>query len=166
MGAPTQIRPTKPADYLEVLTKAVFQSGMSWRVVEAKWPGFQEAFDGFDPKTVAAMSPDDIDRLAADTRIIRNRRKIEATIENAGTIVEIDERHGGMNRWLDSLGSFDAQVAELTRAFRFLGETGAYYFLYVVGKEVPSHQEWMHSRGPEAGRRRGQRQGRAERSSQ
>jgi len=166
MEAPTQIRPSGPGDYLEVLTKAVFQSGMSWRVVDAKWPGIREAFAEFDPAAVAAFSPDDVDRLAADTRVIRNRRKIEATVENAATIVEIDEREGGVDRWLGSLGGFDAQVSVLIRSFRFLGETGAYYFLYVVGQEVPSYREWMHSRGPTAGRRRGQRQGRADRSAQ
>jgi len=46
---PKQIRPKRLSDYLEVMSKAVFQSGMSWRVVEAKWPGFREAFFEFDP---------------------------------------------------------------------------------------------------------------------
>ena len=85
MQAPQQITPTGPADYLEVMTKAVFQSGMSWQVVEAKWPGFREAFDGFDPEKIAGYTGDDVERLAADTRIIRNRRKIEATLTNAET---------------------------------------------------------------------------------
>ena len=92
MQAPQQIEPTRLADYLDVLTKAVFQSGMSWRVVEAKWDGFREAFAGFDPATVAAFTDDDVERLAADTRIIRNRRKIEATITNAETMLALDAR--------------------------------------------------------------------------
>ena len=56
MEAPQQIRPQRLADYLEVMTTAVFQSGMSWQVVEAKWDGFREAFAAFDPVTVAAFS--------------------------------------------------------------------------------------------------------------
>ena len=154
MQAPQQITPTGPADYLEVLTKAVFQSGMSWQVVEAKWPGFREAFDGFDPVKIAGYAGDDVERLAADTRIIRNRRKIEATLTNAQALLELERSQGGFAGWLRSRGDFEATVAALRSEFRFLGDTGAYYFLYVVGEPVPSHEEWMktHQLGP---RRRG-----------
>jgi DNA-3-methyladenine glycosylase I len=143
MQAPQQIEPTGLADYLEVLTKAVFQSGITWRVVEAKWAGFREAFEGFDPATVAAFTGDDIDRLTEDTRIIRNRRKIEATVSNAETILDLDGGPGGFAGWLRSHAGFDATVAALRGEFRFLGDTGAYFFLYVVGERVPPHEEWM-----------------------
>ena len=147
MQAPQQITPTRPADYLEVMTKAVFQSGMSWQVVEAKWPGFREAFDGFDPAKIAGYTGDDVERLAADARIIRNRRKIEATLSNAERILEIERSPGGFAGWLRSHGDFEATVAALRSEFRFLGNTGTYYFLYVVGEPVPSHEEWMKSHG-------------------
>lgn len=143
MQAPTQIRPAGPADYLDVISRAVFQSGMSWRVVEAKWEGFREAFSGFDPGVVAAFTDDDVERLAGDTRIIRNRRKIEATISNAQAMLELEAQPGGFAGWLRSHSDFDATVAALRGEFRFLGDTGAYYFLYVVGEDVPSHEEWM-----------------------
>jgi hypothetical protein len=143
MQAPQQITPTGPADYLEVMTKAVFQSGMSWQVVEAKWPGFREAFDGFDLEKIAGYTGDDVDRLAADTRVIRNRRKIEATLTNAETMLGLERSPGGFAGWLRSHPGFEATVAALRGEFRFLGETGAYYFLYVVGEPVPSHEEWM-----------------------
>jgi DNA-3-methyladenine glycosylase I len=143
MQAPRQITPAGPADYLEVMTKAVFQSGISWQVVEAKWPGFREAFDGFDPETIAAYGGDDVERLAADTRIIRNRRKIEATLTNAEKLLELERSPGGFAGWLRSHPDFEATVAALRSEFRFLGDTGAYYFLYVVGEPVPSHEEWM-----------------------
>jgi len=143
MQAPKQIEPTKLADYLEVLTKAVFQSGMSWRVIEAKWDGFREAFADFDPARIAAFTGDDIDRLAEDTRIIRNRRKIEATVTNAETMLALDEEPGGFTGWLRSHAGFDATVAALRGEFRFLGDTGSYFFLYVVGETVPPHEEWM-----------------------
>jgi len=144
--APKKIRPKSPDDYLEVMTKAVFQSGMSWRVIEAKWDGFREAFKGFDAKEVARFSPDDVDRLATDTRIVRNRRKIEATIDNAVELIALDKEHKGFRNWLRSHGSFDETVADLKRHFGFLGETGSYYFLYVVGEKVPPHDEWRASR--------------------
>jgi DNA-3-methyladenine glycosylase I len=153
MQAPTQISPTGLSDYLDVITRAVFQSGMSWRVVEAKWPGFREAFAGFDPARVAEYTDDDVERLAADAGIIRNRRKIEATITNAQAMLALeDEEAGGFVGWLRSRGDFDATVAALRGEFRFLGDMGAYYFLYVVGEKVPTHEEWMASH-PDSGRR-------------
>jgi Methyladenine glycosylase len=141
--APQQIKPKGLADYLAVLTKAVFQSGISWRVIEAKWNGFVAAFEGFDPQKVADLTPDDVDRLAEDTRIVRNRRKIEATIENAQTLLDLDAQPGGFTGYLRSHSDFEALVADLRGNFRWLGDTGAYYFLYVVGEPVPSHEDWM-----------------------
>ncbi len=146
MEAPKQIRPEGLADYLEVMTKAVFQSGLSWRVVDAKWDGFREAFEGFDPERVAELRPEDVDRLAADTRIVRNRRKIEATVENAATMLDLDREHGGFGTWLRSHRDYEDTAADLVRNFRFLGDTGAYYFLHVVGEPVPRHEEWVASR--------------------
>jgi len=157
MQAPQQIKPTKLADYLEVMTKAVFQSGMSWAVIEAKWDGFREAFAEFDPAAVAAFSGEDVDRLAEDTRIIRNRRKIEATITNAETLLALDGGPGGFSGWLRSEADFDATVAALRGEFRFLGDTGSYFFLYVVGERVPPHEEWMRAHAATAHRPSAQR---------
>jgi 3-methyladenine DNA glycosylase Tag len=145
-GAPDKIKPKALGDYLEVMTKAVFQSGMSWRVIESKWDGFREAFERFDAKKVASFTPDDVDRLAQDTRIVRNRRKIEATIDNAVEMVALDREHKGFRNYLRSHGSFEETVADLKRHFGFMGEMGSYYFLYVVGEKVPPHDEWRASR--------------------
>jgi 3-methyladenine DNA glycosylase Tag len=142
MQPPAKIEPKSLADYFEVLTKAVFQSGISWRVVEAKWDGVREALFGLNPERVAALGPPDIDRLMEDSRVIRNRRKLEATVDNAAEILALAEEHGDFRRYLRSHGSFDATVADLKRRFRFLGDFGAYYFLHVVGEDVPSHEEW------------------------
>ena len=142
MQAPTQIEPTGLADYLDVITRAVFQSGMSWQVVTAKWDGFRTAFAGFDPATVADFTDDDIERLVADTGIIRNRRKIEATITNAQAMLALDGEPAGFVGWLRSQDDFEATVAALRGELRYLGDMGAYYFLYVVGENVPTHEEW------------------------
>jgi DNA-3-methyladenine glycosylase I len=139
---PEQIKPKKPADYLEVLTKAVFQSGMSWRVVEAKWAGFREAFHDFDPEKVASLTPLDVEWLSEDPRIIRNRRKIDATVDNAGALLEIIARHGSFEKYLAAQGGFAAKSAALHRDFRYIGEFGAYFFLYSIGQPVPAHEEW------------------------
>jgi 3-methyladenine DNA glycosylase Tag len=143
---PERIEPTGLSDYLEVITKAVFQSGMSWKVVAAKWDGFRTAFHDFDPEWVAALSPPDVDRLAADTRIIRNRRKIEATVHNAEEMLELERQYGTFRDYLRSHGSFEATVADLRKRLNFVGDFGAYYFLHVVGEPVPSHEEFVRSR--------------------
>jgi DNA-3-methyladenine glycosylase I len=142
--------PGSLSGYLEALSRPVFSTGMSWRVVDAKWDGIRDAFEGFDPERVAAFTPDDIDRLASDVRVIRNRRKIEATVQNAERIIELDREHGGFDRFLDSLGSFDETVAGLRREFRFLGETGAYIFLWSIDRPVPAHEDWMRQHGRRA----------------
>jgi 3-methyladenine DNA glycosylase Tag len=145
--APQQIKPKGLADYLEVMTKAVFQAGISWSVIEAKWDGFQQAFEGFDPDKLAKFGPDDVDRLAQDPAIVRNRRKIEATIDNAVEMKALADEHGGdFRKYLRSHGGFEETAADLRRHFRFLGDFGAYYFLYVVGEDVPPHDEWRAER--------------------
>jgi 3-methyladenine DNA glycosylase Tag len=145
MRPPEQIEDASPADILESITKAVFQAGMSWRVVEAKWPGFREAFHGFDPERVAAMTPDDVARLKEDTRIIRNRRKIEATVHNAEAVLALDQdTPGGIREWLGSRGGFAETLAAMRNEFKFLGDVGAYYVLHVIGEPVPDHEDAMH----------------------
>jgi 3-methyladenine DNA glycosylase Tag len=147
MEAPKQIRPEGLSDYLEVMTKSAFQSGISWRVIEAKWKGFREAFHAFDPEWVASLDPPDVDRLASDTRIVRNRKKIEATVHNAQTMLDLDREHGGFQKYLRSHAGFGETVADMKKRFKFLGDMGAYYFLYVVGEEVPAHEDWMAAQG-------------------
>ena len=145
--APERIDPQSLGDYLEVMSKSVFQSGMSWRVVESKWPTTREAFRGFDAEAVASLSPDDIDELATDTRVIRDRRKLEAVAGNASRMVELEKEHGSFRDYLRSHDDFDSTVKALRKDFKFLGEIGCYLFLYVVGEEVPPYEEWHASRG-------------------
>ena len=140
--APTQIKPQRLGDYLDIMSKAVFQSGMSWKVVEAKWAGTQEAFHGFDAERVAAMSEREIDELASDTRVIRNRRKLEAVVSNAGRMIELEGEHGSFRDYLRSQDDFWDTLKMLRKDFKFLGDFGAYYLLYVVGEEVPEHDEF------------------------
>lgn len=141
MEPPRQIEPKGLADYLEVLTKAVFQAGLSWQVVESKWPAFREVFKGFDPEAIALLTPDDLDRITADTRIVRNRRKIEATVHNARAILDLDREFGGFQKFLRAESDFLVRVKNLRRRFKHVGGFGAYYFLYVVGEPVPEHEQ-------------------------
>ena len=142
MEPPKQITPTKLADYLEHLTKPVFEGGINWKIIENKWPGFQAAFQGFDPETVATLTPDDLDALSADTRIVRNRRKIEATVHNAQAMLAIEQEFGSFQKYLKSQGEFWDLVKDMKKRFKHVGDFGAFYFLYVVGEPVPEHHEF------------------------
>ena len=147
MEAPQQIEPKDLGDYLEAMSKSVFQSGMSWKVVESKWPSTRDAFHNFEITTVASLTEKDISNLAQDTRVIRNRRKLEAIVGNARRIIELEEEYGGFQKYLRSHGDFETLVKDLRKQFKFLGDTGSYIFLYVVGEQVPPHEEWMAAHG-------------------
>src|SRR5439155_1493642 len=97
-----ELHPTAPAGRLNG------GPGISGRVVEAKWPGTREALHGFDPERLADLTPDDVDRLAEDSRLIRNRRKIEATVANAQTMLDLDREYKGFKRYLGSFADYDA----------------------------------------------------------
>jgi Methyladenine glycosylase len=144
---PEQIRPKSLADYLDVLSKIAFQAGLSWRVIDAKWDDIRRAFHGFDPERVARMTPRAVDKLLADERVVRSRSKIEATIANAETMLELDEEHRGFKRYLRSHDDFEATAKDLRKRFKFLGDHGAYRFLWMVGEQVPPWEEWAKSRG-------------------
>jgi len=147
MEAPGKIQPKTLADYLDVMSKSVFQTGISWRVVKSKWPGIREAFHGFDPVAVSNFTTADLNQLVEDKRVIRNWRKIEAIIDNAIRIQELEKSHGGFQNYLRSHSSFEELVKNLRKQFKYLGDIGAYHFLWGVGEEVPSYEQWCASRG-------------------
>jgi 3-methyladenine DNA glycosylase Tag len=137
-----QPRPPKElSGYLDAMARVMFQTGISWRVVDAKWPGIEEAFKGFDPARVARFSTKDIDRLMDDTRVIRNRKKLEAIVSNAGRMLELDAEFKGFKKYLDSLGDdFDTTKKEIHKQFAYMGDAGTWYFLWMVGRKVPEHE--------------------------
>jgi hypothetical protein len=153
--APPRRRPKDLAGYLEALSRPVFQAGISWRVIDAKWDGIREAFADFDPATVADFDQADVERLLADPKVVRSKAKIEATIDNAQALIDLDAEHGGFARYLRSHGTFEETVADLKRRFRFIGDSGAYHFLHAVNQPVPPHEEWFAAAGSSRSERRG-----------
>ena len=145
-GPPPQIKPKRLGDYLEAMSKSVFQSGISWDVVHAKWPTIREALDEFDMETVAAYDDEKLDELVQDTRVIRSRQILAAIIHNANRMIELDRSHKGFKKYLKSHEDFEATVKSLRKEFKYVGDSGAYIFLYVVGEPVPDHESWMKSR--------------------
>ena len=66
-------------------------------------------------------------------------------VSNAQTLLELDSEFGGFRKYLRSHGEFASLVKDLRKRFKFLGEMGCYYYLHVVGEEVPPHEEWQAS---------------------
>lgn len=127
----------------ERLCLEIFQAGLSWLIVLKKRPALVEAFDGFDPAVVAAYGPDQVDRLMNDARIIRNRRKIEATIENARRLVALSERHGSFAAWLRASHPLakDDWVKLFRKTFVFMGGEVVGEFLMSIGYLPGAHRE-------------------------
>lgn len=141
---PPRAVPENDAGYLEKITQAVFQAGFSWKVIRQKWPNFQAAFAGFDVDAVAAFTAEDIERLLEDRGIVRNGRKIEATIHNARVCQSLIGQHGSLHAYLRSLDGKDYydRAKKFSRQFKFMGPMGAYFFFWSVGEEVPEYHVW------------------------
>lgn len=123
---------------LAAITQHVFSAGFRWSVIRAKWDGFEEAFLGFDPRTVAAFDDVRVEELRNDTRIVRNPQKIKATVANAQFAVEIAAEHGSFAHWIaewpedDVVGLWHALAK---RGSRLGGATGP-RSLRTIGKDT------------------------------
>jgi predicted dinucleotide-binding enzyme/3-methyladenine DNA glycosylase Tag len=128
--------PDDPAFFFEHLSRAVFQAGISWQVVSAKWDGIREAFQGFDPGKVASLSPADIRQIEGDAQVIRNKAKIEATVKNAEELLALVRTHGSIRAYLASFPDARSAAADLHRRFRFLGDTGVWRLLTSAARDL------------------------------
>lgn len=138
----------------EFMVLDAFQAGLSWRTVLYKRDNFRKAFHDFDPATIAKYNESDFNRLMADAGIIRNRAKINGTIENARQFLEVQKEFnsfdkyiwqftGGktiQNHWksLNEIPAFskesDAMSDDLKkRGFKFVGSTICYAFMQAAG---------------------------------
>ena len=132
-------RPQNDAGYLEMMTKVIFMGGLNRQVVEGKWDGFLEAFQQFDPGTVASFTEEDIERLSEDERIIRYGAKIRAVVDNASQLVDIASEHGSFGDWLRQ-NVQEEGVADTAKVignqFAYMSESSAERYLYAVGEDV------------------------------
>jgi 3-methyladenine DNA glycosylase Tag len=127
--------PDDPAFFLGQLSRAVFEAGI-WQVVQNKWDGIREAFHGFDPVQVAAMTPAEIAATANDARVIRNKAKIRATVENAGEVLAVVDSYGSIRAYLASFPDARAASADMRRRFKFLGNTGVWRLLTSAARDI------------------------------
>ncbi|HEY9775908.1 MAG TPA: DNA-3-methyladenine glycosylase I [Planktothrix sp.] len=143
MAIPEQIDADGLSDYLDIMTKAIFQAGLSWSIVESKWPAFRECFAGFDPDVVSQFSAKDLERLMKDERILRSKKKIDATIANAKTLIQLEKEYGGFRNYLHKQGDYDELSKDMRKRFKFLGELSVYYFLFRIKEPVPPFEKWV-----------------------
>jgi len=130
------------------------QAGLSWITILKKRDNYRRAFEGFDPRRVARYGPGQIKRLLADPGIVRNRRKIESAVHNAGLFLEVQKEFGTfdaylwafvggrpkLNRWrrLSQIPVHTPEAEALSadlkqRGFKFVGPTICYAFMQAVG---------------------------------
>lgn len=145
------------SELFERITLEAFQSGLSWLTILRKRPAFRRAFAGFDPAAVAAFTDADRERLLADAGIVRNRAKIDAAINNARAVLELDRplddlvwsfapppRTGRPTRLGDvpaTTPESEAMAKELKRrGFAFVGPTTCYAMMQATGM-VDDHLE-------------------------
>lgn len=125
------------------LIMEINQAGLSWETILKKEEAFREAYCNFDIKTVAAFSEKDRERLMNDAGIIRNRLKINAAIENAKTIIALQEEHGSFENWLKA--NHPKTKEEWTKlfkkTFRFVGGEIVNEFLMSIGYLKGAHSE-------------------------
>jgi 3-methyladenine DNA glycosylase Tag len=86
--------------WLAQMTRCVFQAGFVWRVVDHKWDDFEDVFFGFPPDRIVLLSPEQIDRIASNPRIIRNRQKVLSVPDNALFILDIAREHGSFGKFI------------------------------------------------------------------
>jgi 3-methyladenine DNA glycosylase Tag len=122
---------------LAEMAKRVFSAGFVWSVIEKKWPGFEAAFLGFDPKRLVFQPDEFWEDLAGDKRIVRNPQKIKSVRDNARFVADIAREHGSFGRFLVNWPA-DDQVGLLEmlgkRGARLGGRTGQ-FFLRFIGKD-------------------------------
>ncbi len=123
--------------FLAEMTRCVFQAGFVWRVINQKWPGFEEVFHGFDVNEILALLPEDWDEIRQDARIVRNGLKISSVRANAQFIEDIALETGSFAQFIadwpttDLIGLLDLLKKRGSR----LGGNSGQRFLRNVGKD-------------------------------
>jgi 3-methyladenine DNA glycosylase Tag len=120
--------------WLACMTRCVFQAGFNWKVVENMWPGFEEAFQGFDPGRCAMLHDEDFERLVNDKRIVRHGTKIRSVQHNAVFVTELAREYGSAGKAFGNWPATD-YVGLLAlikkRGSRLGGNTGQYFLRFM-----------------------------------
>ncbi|KFF02283.1 DNA-3-methyladenine glycosylase I [Chryseobacterium luteum] len=119
------------------------QAGLSWETVLKKEESFRKAYSNFDIRTIAAYTEEDRERLLNDPGIIRNRLKVNAAIENAKTITELQKEFGSFEKWLEHHHPKTLQewMKLFKKTFKFTGGEIVNEFLMSTGYLKGAHAE-------------------------
>lgn len=98
--SPAALARSKDDRWLAQMTRCVFQAGFVWRVVDHKWDDFEDVFFGFPAEKIVMLSPEQIDRFAANPRIIRNRQKVLSIQANALFVLAIASKYGSFGKFI------------------------------------------------------------------
>jgi DNA-3-methyladenine glycosylase I len=126
------------------MTRVIFIAGLSWKMIDEKWPNFKKAFNNFSIAEVAKFDEKDVKRLMSDAGIVRNQAKIMAAIHNAKQFQTIKKEYGSFQSYLDSLdksNNYASVIKELGKKFSRLGPSSARIFLYSVGENIRRPEE-------------------------
>ena len=136
--SPKQLADTPDDRFLSQMSLRVFRAGLKHSLVDAKWPAFEEVFQGFDPRRVRAMPDEAMEKLLGDTRLIRHWGKLKSVRDNAASMLEIAAEHRSFGTWLagwpsgDIVGLWEA----LAKRFSQMGGNSGPSFLRMVGKDT------------------------------
>ena len=130
-------------DHLEVMTRAIFQAGLSWALIDARWDAFRAAFENFDAAIVATYGEGEVERIMAAEGVIHSRSKISGTIANARALRALAAEHGDVAAYARSFASYDELYADAKKRFAYLGDLSCYYWLFRTGLPVPALEQWM-----------------------
>lgn len=136
---PPQQKPDDEKGYFEILSKAVFNAGFSYQVVNTKWQGIKEVFEEFDPKIISRWTIDEISDALESPKIIRNGKKVKAIVSNAKVFLELVEEHMSFDNYLKSFRNepYEERQKIIAKQFKWLGPTGAHFFLWSIGEDAP-----------------------------
>lgn len=137
LKSPKQLAKIPDSDWLATFSRGVFQTGISWKVVDKKWPGILEALWAFDIGRCRMMSDEDLDTLLKDTRVIRHAQKLLSVRDNAIFLNDLAAEHGSAAKFFAEWPVTDfvgLQLLMKKRGSRIGGNTGS-YALRFLGKD-------------------------------
>ena len=124
--------------YLSQMSLRIFRAGLKHSLVDAKWPAFEDVFNGFEPRRVRAISDESLEALLGDRRLIRHWGKLKSVRDNAASMIKIAEEHDSFGDWLagwpgtNIVGLWEA----LAKCFNQMGGNSGPSFLHMVGKDT------------------------------
>jgi len=139
---PRRIENPSVDDLFAIVTRAIFQAGMSWAAIDARWEAFRAAFADFNAREVAAFGDAMTDELMLREGIVHSRKKIAGTIANARALLAIESEFGSFHAYVGQFDSYVALAADLKKRIAYLGDLSVYYLLFRSGELVPQFEDW------------------------